>query len=110
MVLIVAFFMYFQKNPVFTIVIVLVAFGTYLFIKSKQSGSGTGMLSFLSGKQPQQQNSNMDDLITLVMLQQLLNSSPEKRDFKQITRDNTKEKEEAIEKTKNEILELLKGD
>ncbi len=110
-VLIIAFFMYYQTNPVFTIVIVVVALGIYIFYKSKTSGSGSGISRFLSGGAPQQENRNMDDLITLVMLQQLFNSSPEERTHGHLNQDLKKTQEdERLEKIKNEVLELLEGE
>lgn len=109
-VLIVAFLMYYQTNPVFTIVIVVVALGIYVFYKSKTSGSGSGISRFLSGRTPQQENRNMDDLITLVMLQQLLNSPPEERIQGHLSQNFKKTQDEDLEKIKNEVLELLEED
>lgn len=106
-VLIIVFFMYYQTNPVFTIVIVVVALGIYIFYKSKTSGSGSGTSRLLSGRAPQQESRNMDDLITLVMLQQLLNSSPDERTHGHVVQDLKKTQDEKLEKMKNEVLELL---
>ena len=107
--LIVAFHMYYQTNPVFMIVIVVVGLGIYIFYKSKTSGSGSGISRFLSGKAPQQENQNMDNLITLVMLQQLLatNNRDDKYDHIQ---DPKKTQDEKLEKARNEVLELLDGE
>jgi len=107
LVLIVAFLMYYQTNPVLTIVIVVVGLGIYIFYKSKTSGSGSGISRFLSGRNPQQEDGKMDDLITLVMLQQLLNTSP--RDTPHGHLDQ-KPKDENLEKARNEVLELLEGE
>ena len=48
----------------------------------------------------------MDDLITLVMLQQLLNSPQEIKPYDPNERAN----EKSLERVKNEVLELLEGD
>lgn len=68
--------MYFQKEPVFTVIILAIGFGLYLFIKAKKSGKG--MFNFLSGNEHPSQD-RMNDIITLIMLQQLFsnNSTPE---------------------------------
>lgn len=108
--LIVVFLMYYQTNPVFTIIIVVVALGIYIFYKSKTSGSGSGISRFLSGRTYQQENRNMDDLITLVMLQQLLDSSPEERMLGHLDQNLKKTQDERLEKMKNEVLELLEED
>lgn len=106
-VLIVAFLMYFQQDPVFTVIIIVIGFGAYLFIKSrKKLPSRSGFFSFFSGKVPQQQDNKMDDLITLVMLQQLLNSPQEIKPYDPNERAN----EKSLERVKNEVLELLEGD
>ena len=108
LVLIIAFLMYFQTNPVFTIVIVVVGLGIYIFYKSKTSDSGSGISRFLSGSNYQQENRNMDDLITLVMLQQLLASSHDDNYGRRP--DPKKTQDEKLEKARNEVLELLDGE
>ncbi|MFX0043332.1 MAG: hypothetical protein ACFE8L_10495 [Candidatus Hodarchaeota archaeon] len=108
LVCVVAFLMYYQTNPVFTIVIVVAGLGIYIFYKSKISGSGSGISRFLSGSNHQQENRNMDDLITLVMLQQLLSSSRDERHDH--IQDSKKTQDERLEKAKNEVLELLDGE
>lgn len=107
-VLIVAFLMYYQTNPVFTIVIVVIALGIYIFYKSKTSGSSSGISRFLSGRAPHQEDRKIDDLITLVMLQQLLTSNPHETPHGHL--DQKKTKDQKLEKIKNEVLELLDGE
>lgn len=94
--------MFFQQNPVYAVIFISIFIVGYLYIKSKRSGSSRGVFSFMKGN-PEQQNSNFDDIITLMMLQQLFNTTPERQ------RDTPKEKnnEEQIEQTKQEVLELL---
>ena len=102
--LIIGFFMFYQQNPLYTIIILVLFLGVYLFFKSRSSGSGNGIFNFLSGRNPQQDN-KIDDLITLMMLQQLLSSNPQNHDV----RDNT-EHNDKIEKIKQEVLNLLEED
>ncbi len=102
--LIIGFFMFYQQNPLYTIIILVLFLGVYLFFKSHSSGGGNGILNFLSGKNPQQDN-KIDDLITLMMLQQLLTSNPQNHDV----RINTEHKDK-IEKVKQEVLNLLDED
>jgi len=101
-VLIVGFFLFYQQNPMYAIIMIVIFIGGYIFIKSRKSGSGIG--GFLKGK-ASQSNANMDDLITLMMLQQLTNNSnSEFRKFEEQTDD---EHEKHIEKVKQETLALL---
>lgn len=102
--LIIGFFMFYQQNPLYTIIILVLFLGVYVFFKSRSSGGGNGILNFLSGKNPQQDN-KIDDLITLMMIQQLLNSNPQNHDH----RNNTEHKDK-IEKVKQEVLNLLEED
>ena len=102
--LIIGFFMFYQQNPLYTIIILVLFLGVYLFFKSRSSGGGNGILNFLSGKNPQQDN-KIDDLITLMMIQQLLTSNPQNHDV----RNNTEHKDK-IEKVKQEVLNLLEED
>lgn len=77
------------------------AFG-YVLIKSRRSGSKKGLLGFLKGSAPQE-NRHLDDVITIMMLQQLFNGSNGRHEDKK-----TKSKREnEVEKIKQEILELL---
>jgi hypothetical protein len=110
-VLILAFLMYYQTNPVFTIVIVVVGLGIYILYKSRASGSGSGLSKFLSGKAPQEDTRNIDDLVSLVMLQQLLTSTPDnktydhKRDHQKQDRKQTQK--DSLESIQHEVLELF---
>lgn len=103
--LIIGFFIFYQQNPVYAVIIIVLFIGLYIFFKSRTSGGG-GVLGFLSGKNPQQ-DSKIDDLIMLMMIQQLM--SPNERDTPVI--DNKKEeRKKQIEKIKNEVLDLLDED
>ena len=74
----------------------------YILVKSRKSGSG--LLGFLKGKAPQS-NSNMDDLITLMMLQQLTNNNNSR--IERVEDTDSNEHEQYIEKVKQEALALL---
>ncbi|KKN25172.1 hypothetical protein LCGC14_0887550 [marine sediment metagenome] len=94
--------MFYQQSPTYAIIIIIIFIVGYLFIKSRRSGS-SGLFGFLKGN-VQQQNSNMDDVITIMMLQQLFNNS----NSNQRSDDNFKEKKDIqLEETTQEILDLL---
>jgi hypothetical protein len=100
--------MFFQKEPVYTVIIVGVGLAIYLYYRAKKSGKGV-LGSFFSGQQSTQDR-NFDDLLTLMMLQQLVSSSPQSNTAsKQISEESRKRREE-IEKTQQEVLDLLSTD
>jgi len=101
-VLIIGFFMFYQQNPMYAIIVIGVCAVGYILIKSRKSGSGIS--GFFKGKTPQT-NSNMDDLITLMMLQQLTNNSNSKIERSDESEDN--DHENHVEKMKQEALALL---
>lgn len=101
-VLAIGFFMFYQQSPVYAIIIIGIFIAGYIFIKSRKSGSGIS--GFLKGKSSQS-NNHMDDLITLMMLQQLTNNSSSRIEEVDATKDN--EHENYIEKVKQETLALL---
>ena len=80
----------------------------YLYYKAKKSGKGV-LGSFFSGQQSAQDR-NFDDLLTLMMLQQLVSSNPQNNTAsKQISEESRKRRDE-IEKTQREVLDLLSND
>ncbi len=106
--IVVAMLMFYQREPVYTIVIVGIGLALYLFYKAKKSGKGL-LGSFFSGPQSSQER-NFDDLIALMMLQQLISSNPQNNTAsKQISEESKKHREE-IEKTQKEVLDLLSTD
>jgi len=110
--LIVAFLMFYQSNPMFTIIIIIIILGTYFFYRSRKSNQGgsRGGIRFLSGKEPRQ-NDTMEDLITLMMIQQIFSPSPNPEHFKIPLPNTDKQEEESdIDRIKREVLELLGGD
>jgi hypothetical protein len=102
LVLIIGFIIFYQQNPVYAIIVMAVIIGGYLMIKSKRSQSaGRGLFGFMKGNQ-QQGTGNFDDLITLMMIQQLLSNNSNHGDKK--LNDSH---EEGVEKIKQEILDLF---
>ena len=105
---VIAMLIFFQKEPVYTVIIVGVGLAIYLYYKSKKSGKGV-LGSFFSGQQSPQDR-NFDDLLTLMMLQQLVSSNPHNdTTSKQISEESRKRRDE-IEKTQREVLDLLSND
>ena len=93
----------------YTIVIISIALATYVFYKSRRvnRGNSQGGIRFLSGK-ADPQNDNVDDLITLMMIQQLFSPSPPPEYIRyQLPNDKKQDEENEIDKIKREVLELL---
>ena len=106
--IVIAMLMFYQKEPVYTLVIAGAGLTLYLYYKAKKSGKGM-LGSFFSGPQSSQER-NFDDLVALMMLQQLISSNPQTNTAsKQISEDSKKRREE-IEKTQKEVLDLLSID
>ena len=103
--LIIGFFVFYQQNPVYAIIIIVLFVGVYLFFKSRSSGPNKGVFGFFSGKNTPQDN-RMDELITLMMIQQLMNS-PSDSTNNQVINEKKEEKDRYIDKIKKEVLELL---
>ncbi len=99
--------MFYQQSPVIAIVAIVLFLAAYIYFKSRKGGGSSGLGSFFSGNQPQHQN-NIDDLITLMMLQQMGNTPTSSYAAKTPLEDKSAiEREHAIEKTEKEILQLL---
>lgn len=94
--------MFYQQSPMYAIIVIVIFIAGYIFIKSRKSGSGLSGL--FKGRAPAT-NSNMDDLITLMMLQQLTNNS--NSDFRRYQEEADSEHENHIEKVKQEALALF---
>ena len=105
---VVAMLMFYQKEPVYTIIIVGVGLVLYLYYKAKKSGKGF-LGSFFSGNQSSQER-NFDDLVALMMLQQLISSNPQNNTASKQISEESKKRREEIEKTQKEVLDLLSID
>ncbi|MFX0073492.1 MAG: hypothetical protein ACFFAO_20635 [Candidatus Hermodarchaeota archaeon] len=105
-ILAIAFLMFYQQNPVYTIIIVMVFLITYFMLKIRKKGTNRSILTYFSGKD-NQENDKLDEYITFMMLQQLVNPSSE-RDSVDVGNLESKSKfQDNIEKTKKEVLQLL---
>ncbi len=106
-VLIIAFLMYYQKDPVITVVIVVIFLALYLFFKARKGRRKEGRGGFFKGSNSLRDN-RVDDLVTLVVAQQLINSTSSK-EYNDFYQDEPDDREEQIERTKRQILELLEN-
>lgn len=105
-VLIVAFLMFYQREPVFTIIIIGIAVGLYLFFRSRKSSSrrrSGGFFSAITGRTNDQYERNIDDMMTLMMLQQLFSKKTPQPKNENLTSDEHAK----LEKIKEDILALL---
>ena len=102
LVLILGFFMFFQQSPLYAVIVIGAIVIGYLYIKSKRSQSGgSGFLGFMKGN-PQQNTRNYDDLITLMMLQQLIGTNNNHK----VQEIDSSHKEE-IDQIKQEVLDIF---
>lgn len=105
---VIAMLMFYQKEPVYTLVIIGVGLFFYLFYKARKGGNGL-LGAFMSGKQTSQDR-NFDDLMALIMLQQLLSNNPQNSSASsKISEENQKRRGE-IDKIQKEVLGLLDSD
>ena len=106
--IVVAMLMFYQKEPFYTVIII--GIGVVLYFAYKSRKSGKGMLgAFFSGSQPHQ-DSRLDDLIALMMLQQLSSTNFQNNSATQQISEHARKRREAIDKTQKEVLSLLSGD
>jgi hypothetical protein len=106
--IVVAMLMFYQKEPVYTLIIVGVGLALYLYYKAKKSGKGM-LGSFFSGPQTPHDR-NFDDLVALMIIQQLISSNPQNSTASKQISEESKKRREEIEKTQKEVLELLSTD
>jgi len=106
--IIVAMLMFYQKEPFYTVVIIGVGVIVYLVYKAKKSGNGL-LGAFFSGNQSHQ-DSRLDDLIALMMLQQLSSTNSQSNNATQQISEQARKRREAIDKTQKEVLDLLSSD
>jgi len=104
----VAMLIFYQKDPVYTLVIIGVGLFAYLFYKARKSGNGL-LGVFMSGNQTSQDR-NFDDLMALMMLQQLLSNNPQGSSVSGEISDESLKRREEIDKIQGEVLDLLDSD
>ena len=107
-ILIIAFLMFYQQNPVFAVIIVGLIIGIYLFFKARKSRGTSSPGSFFSGFRRPQAN-NMDDFLKFLLLQQITNSRSHSLVANSTTPKKISKRQEQIEKTQKEVLELLES-
>lgn len=105
---VVAMLMFYQKEPVYTLVIVGVGLFFYFFYKARKGGNGL-LRSFMSGNQTSQDR-NFDDLMALIMLQQLLSNNPQGSSVSREISEQSQKRREEISKIQREVLDLLDSD
>ena len=106
--IIIAMLMFYQREPIYTVIIIGIGVVIYLVFKSRKGGNGM-ISSFFSGNQSQHDN-RLDDLIALMMLQQLSATNSQSMGASQQISEDAQKRREAIEKTQKETLDLLGGD
>jgi hypothetical protein len=94
--------MFYQQNPTYAVVVIGIFIAGYILVKSRKSGKG---ISGLFRGKGVQSHTSLDDLITLMMLQQLTTNSNMRSD--NFEKDTNREHEKEIEKMKQEALALL---
>jgi ABC-type bacteriocin/lantibiotic exporter with double-glycine peptidase domain len=102
--LFVGLMMFYQKNPIFTIIFIFIIVGFYLFYKARK-GNSRILRNLMSGRNTLTQSS-IEDLITLMVIQQMFNEH-DAADRKTQTTRKKKEEQKKLEKTHQEILDLL---
>ena len=106
--IIVAMLMFYQKEPLYTVIIIGVGMVIYFVYKAKKSGNGL-LGAFFSGNQSHQ-DSRLDDLIALMMLQQLSSTNPQNNNASQQISEEARKRRETIDRTQKEVLDLLSSD
>ncbi len=106
--IIVAMLMFYQKEPFYTVIIIGIGVVIYFVYKAKKSGNGL-FGAFFGGSQPHQ-DSRLDDLIALMMLQQLTSTDSQSNSATQQISEEARKRREAINKTQKEVLDLLSSD
>jgi hypothetical protein len=109
LILIIAFLMFYQREPIFSIIIIGIAIGLYLFFKSRKSssrGRRGGFFSAITGRANDSHEQNIDDMITLMMLQQLFSENSPQPNRKIIETEQNSDHAK-LEKIKEDILALL---
>ena len=105
---VIAMLMFYQKEPIYTLIIIGAGLFFYLFYKARKSGNGL-LGVFMSGNQTSQ-NRNFDDLMALIMLQQLLSNSPQGSSASREISEESQKRRGEIDKIQREVLDLLDSD
>ncbi len=106
--IVIAVLMFYQKEPVYTVLIVGVGVVLYLVYKAKKSGNGL-LGSFFGGNQSHQDR-NFDDLVALMMLQQLVSDNSQNTNASQRISEESKKRRESVSKVQKEVRDLLRAE
>ena len=98
--------MYFQKEPVYTVVIIGIGIAVYIYFKSRK-GKGGVFGKFLGGRSEDSED-RMNDLMIFFMLQQMMNNSNQHHESSD--RQEKPKKQDQFDKIKQEVLDLLERD
>ncbi len=114
-VLFIAFFVYYQQEPMFTLIVVALMIGVYLFFKVKKQGLGLNFTRGIFGSGAVPMSDSSSNLLPLILYQQafLGNSVPSSTPSKEVAdieQEEEKERLKKIDETKNRILQLLASD
>ena len=108
--LIIAFLMFYQQNPVLSTILILVFIGVFLLFKLRKGKDRSNRHSFFSGVNNNQKKSS-DNIINLLMLQQLFNQQSLLHTNKnqQFSELQLNEYQTYVKNIKEEVLELLRS-
>jgi hypothetical protein len=109
--LILVFLMFFSRDPMIALIVLGIGIGAFVLFRKKKKGQTTGRSGiFAFGKGTTPNNSMMNLYLTMLMLQST--NSPLFREESGIKNQSSQSEDlryqESIEKTKQEVLELLK--
>jgi hypothetical protein len=107
-ILIIAFLMFYQKNPMFAIILIILTGGVYFFFKSRKARGGASSGAFLSGSHDPRSTSS-DELVKLMLLHQMISPDSSYPNNYHTYSPALSKHQEKIEKTKQEVLELLES-
>jgi len=105
---VIAMLMFYQKEPVYTLIIIGVGLFFYLFYKARKNGNGL-LGAFMSGNQTSQ-DKNFDNLMALIMLQQLLSDNAQGSSASSKISEESQKRRGEINKIQKEVLDLLDSD
>ena len=106
--IVVTMLMFYQKEPLYTVVII--GIGVVIYFVDKAKKSGNGLLGTLFSGNQSQQDSRLDDLIALMMLQQLTSANSQNNSATRQISEEARKRRETIDKTQKEMLDLLSSD
>ncbi|TFF94889.1 MAG: hypothetical protein EU543_00110 [Promethearchaeota archaeon] len=110
--LVLAFIMFYNKDPTISLLILAIGIGLFLFIRArKKSSSGdktTGYFSFR--KSPSNQNMMSDSLLTFLMLEQLNTEDIHNSQEPSNSNDDSQNSIDEVEQIKQEVLKLLESE